>query len=392
MQRITRAAALVIVLLLPVTAAAGWLGDTFIDPTDGQFDVSRWLAEKRGVLPVPIIITEPAVGYGGGAALLYFHGKPEDLPEGVNVFDPPPPNKKGRQSPPSISGVAGAGTENGTWLGAGFHFGVWKQDHIRYIGALARTSLNMKFYGLGSGGGFLGDRPVEFNLLGNLLYQEIKFRLGDSDFMLGGQYLFLDTDNEFRTDQILPGLPAISFTSRSAGLGLVLSYENIDNLFTPNKGVTAELRAVNYDETWGGDDSFNRISANAKGYYDLLENLVVGLRLDGAMVSDGAPFYQYPFIQMRGIRAMRYQGEKTILGEAEIRWGLTPRWSLVGFGGVGRAINDEARFDSQETVYTKGAGFRYFLSRRFGLHAGVDVAWGPEETAYYITFGSAWAK
>ena len=36
---------------------------------------------------------------------------------------------------------------------------------------------------LGSGGGFLGDRPVAFNLLANVLYQEIKFRLGSSDFM-----------------------------------------------------------------------------------------------------------------------------------------------------------------------------------------------------------------
>lgn len=383
---------LLILLLLPITAGAGWLGDTFIDPTDGQFDVSRWLAEKKGVLPVPIIITEPAVGYGGGAALLYFHGKPGGGATEGNPFDPPPANSKGRQSPPSISGLAGAVTENDTWLGAGFHFGVWKQDRIRYIGALARTSLNMKFYGLDSGSGILGDRPVEFNLEGNLLYQEVKFRLWASDVMLGAQYIFLDTENEFKLDQILPGLPAVSFSSRSAGLGLVLSYENIDNIFTPNRGLTAEARAVNYDEAWGGDDSFNRFSANLKWYHDLLDNLILGIRLDGAAVSDGAPYYQYPFIEMRGIRAMRYQGEKTILGEAEVRWGFTPRWSLVGFGGVGRAINDNARFNSQETVYTKGAGLRYFLSRRFGLHSGFDVAWGPEETAFYITFGSAWAK
>lgn len=202
----------------------------------------------------------------------------------------------------------------------------------------------------------------------------------------------MDTDNEFKLDQVLPGLPSVSFTSRSAGLGLVLSYENIDNIFTPNRGLTGDLRIVNYDETWGGDDSFNRFSGNLKWYHPILENFIMGIRLDGAAVSDGAPYYQYPFINMRGIRAMRYQGEKTILGEAEVRWGFTPRWSLVGFGGVGRAINDNARFNSQETVYTKGTGIRYFLSRRFGLHAGFDVAWGPEETAFYITFGSAWTR
>ena len=104
------------------------------------------------------------------------------------------------------------------------------------------------------------------------------------------------------------------------GLGLVISYESIDNIFTPNRGLTVQLRAVNYGEAWGGDDNFNLISANTKWYYDFFDNLVLGIRLDGTMISTGAPYYQYPSIQMRGIRSMRYQGEKTILGEAELRW------------------------------------------------------------------------
>ena len=37
----------------------------FTDPEDGAFDASEWLLDRRGLLPVPIIITEPAIGYGG---------------------------------------------------------------------------------------------------------------------------------------------------------------------------------------------------------------------------------------------------------------------------------------------------------------------------------------
>ena len=32
----------------------------FVDPEDGKLDASEWLLEKKGFLPVPIIITEPA--------------------------------------------------------------------------------------------------------------------------------------------------------------------------------------------------------------------------------------------------------------------------------------------------------------------------------------------
>jgi len=80
--------------------------------------------EKKGVVPIPTIIAEPAVGYGGGAALLYFHDKPRNLSIEGSPFDPPMTDRQGRQSPSSIRGVAGAEGQNGTWLGAGVHFGV----------------------------------------------------------------------------------------------------------------------------------------------------------------------------------------------------------------------------------------------------------------------------
>jgi len=116
----------------------------FRDPEDGAFDLSDWLINKRGFLPVPIIITEPAVGYGGGVGLLFFHRKEEDLHvedrggEGGTKFNPP-----------SITGIAGFGTENGTWGGALFHRGHYKEDTWRYQGALGYANANLRFYGSG---------------------------------------------------------------------------------------------------------------------------------------------------------------------------------------------------------------------------------------------------
>lgn len=53
------------------TAEAPWYG-RYVDPDDGMFDLSDYLLRHRGLLPVPIIITEPALGYGGGLAALWF--------------------------------------------------------------------------------------------------------------------------------------------------------------------------------------------------------------------------------------------------------------------------------------------------------------------------------
>lgn len=53
-------------LLTGHASFAGSFMDNLMDPSDGKFDVGDWLTEQKGFLPVPFIITEPAVGYGGG--------------------------------------------------------------------------------------------------------------------------------------------------------------------------------------------------------------------------------------------------------------------------------------------------------------------------------------
>ena len=89
------------------------------DPKDGKFDMSRWLLDRKGFLPVPIIVSDPAVGYGGGLALMFFH-RPAGAATTRTTSD-------GRQQlvPPNIFGGMAMKTENGTkayGAGAMLHF------------------------------------------------------------------------------------------------------------------------------------------------------------------------------------------------------------------------------------------------------------------------------
>jgi len=56
---------------------------------------------------------------------------------------------------------------------------------------------------------------------------------------------------------------------------------------------------------------------------------------------------------------------------------------------MGKAWGTE-RFGEANTVGAGGAGLRYLIARRLGIHMGVDIARGPEQTAFYIQVGSAW--
>jgi hypothetical protein len=132
---------LVILVSGAPTAQAGWFGslsewfdENLIDPEDGKVDMSDYLSSATGFFPVPIIITEPAVGFGLGAAVAYFH-KPQER----DAEEHP------HTGPPSISVGFAARTDNDTYLYGGAHSGVWRDDHIRYLGAIAKASVNLKF-------------------------------------------------------------------------------------------------------------------------------------------------------------------------------------------------------------------------------------------------------
>ena len=83
---------------------ASAIPDRFKDPQDGALDVSDYLLRHRGVLPVPLVVTEPAVGYGGGVALAYFSQSFEDSAERARAGGQ-------RVQPPDIIGAAGIRTE-----------------------------------------------------------------------------------------------------------------------------------------------------------------------------------------------------------------------------------------------------------------------------------------
>ena len=378
--------------LTAIPAGAGLFAGNFIDPTDGQLDMGKYLAEKKGVLPVPIIITEPSVGYGLGVAAVFFHDPLAGKTQLGKEFDPNP-DVDGKLKAPSVSTVFGGYTENGTWSGGGAHLGIWNDDTIRYTGALAKANVNMTYYGFDGGNGSLGDSPVKFNTKAIYLLQELVFRVLNSNFFAGIEYNYLTTENEFDTSVLFPdlGIPDFEFSINSAGMGLVLQYEGLDNSISPGSGLKAEFKATNYAAKWGGDADFNKYRLYANYWIPVQTNWLIGLRTDGSAITGDPPFFEYPFINLRGIPAMRYQGEETLVGETEVRYDFAPRWSVLGFTGAGKAFSEKGNGDS-DTVITKGIGFRYLAARRFGMRAGIDIAWGPEDTVLYIQVGSAWGR
>ncbi|MEZ9751838.1 glyceraldehyde-3-phosphate dehydrogenase, partial [Vibrio sp. 10N.261.54.A11] len=195
---------------------------SFYDPVDGQFDMGHHLAENaHGFLPIPILITEPAVGYGGGVAGLFLHETDEEKRQrkqaALSAID------GGAQLVPSAMSVVGAvGTENETWFVFGGHRRSWMNDSIRYTGGGGFGVANLDLYTSINWGPIDHDLRIGTSTSVAVLSQKVQFRIGQSPWMLGIKQLLAKSEIEFDNTVLDRILGNESVTS---GLGLEAEYD-----------------------------------------------------------------------------------------------------------------------------------------------------------------------
>ena len=268
--------------------------------------------EKKGppFIAIPIFITEPAVGYGLGGAVGYFHKTKDGGDSGADshapAFTADTAANVGKQQkvPPTISGIGAAYTENGTW-GVGLaHTASWKKDRIRYTGAIGYAHVVSTFY--------LNDQPAEFKLDTALLVQDLKFRIGSSDFFVGGKLVYLNPELLFDEDSGELPIDEDRTKLNDFGLAVQAEFDGRDNKMTPNRGRYVELVAWKHFEALGGETDYWKVGFLVDSFHEMLnKKLVLGFHLDLDTAGGDPPLWGYPWVTMRGIPALRYQNEST---------------------------------------------------------------------------------
>jgi hypothetical protein len=161
----------------------------FIDSFDGQFDMSEYLGENAfGFLPVPIIISEPAVDQGLGLAGLFFHEDDvaaEKRKEALSTSESP----SHHLLPPSISFGAGLYTGNDSYMVAGGHMGFYRQGKLRYEGVIGYGSINLDYYGVGD---INVDQPFSLNTEALFVTNTLKFQVADLPLYIGPTQTYID--------------------------------------------------------------------------------------------------------------------------------------------------------------------------------------------------------
>ncbi len=386
-------------ILVLFTSNSSANSSQFFDALDGKFDASQYLSENAyGFLPVPVIITDPAVDGGLGMTGLFFH-EDEDEKDARLAAMQNSENAAASLMPPSLSAVLAAYTGNGSYFVGGGHMGFFNEGRIRYMGGGGYGDVNLDFYGFGD---ITLKNPLSIKTKATAIMQTAKFKLADSAFYFGPTHRYINADiSPANIDDLVGNLPPewqdtitdlLTRQITTSGVGFALEYDSRDNFFSPQEGLKYELSHLWFRDEIGSDIDYQLTEFSSLNYFRLAKKWRTALRaeVNYANSDEFLPPYATPSISMRGIPSARYLGKAIGLTELEVVYEYNLRWEFNAFTGIGKASNDFSDLLDSESRISQGVGFRYLIARRYGFNMGIDIAKGPEENVFYIQAGSAW--
>lgn len=359
-----------------VASAPLRLSDDDVDPSTRYAPLQQPGTQNEFAI-APIPFSSPTLGLGLAVGMAYLHRWPGQTAE----------------TPQSVIGLGGFGSDNGSWGAAGGQQMVLANDDLRLSWGVAIGQINLDFYGIGDEAGEDG-RKVPFEQefaaltmqgLGRVagdLYTGLRVVAGITDIRPG---------KEMREQY--PILEGVNVELWQVGVGVPLQFDSRDNRFWPTSGGFGELAGTIYDSAFGSDVEYESLSASWNHFFGWSGGQVLGLRFAARWAGDGAPFYALPMYgsqsDLRGYPAGRYRDHLLVATQAEYRWRFHRRWVAAVFAGVGDVAPEIEDVGENGVLPAAGAGIRWLVAPDSGLGLRLDVATGIDETVWYLSLGEA---
>jgi len=328
---------------------------------------------ETGVVVMPLPFSNPTIGTGLGAAVMYLY------PVGENA-------------PPSFTALGGLYTDTDTW-GIGITQKTYlNNDKYRVNGTLVYYDAKVKFFGVGNDPGSSGN-SIQLNQVGYVFVPEVLMDIG-GHFLVGPRYrlLQMDTSSPDPPSSVVPPDETDQIIT-SSGLGLVIDYDSRDNQFYPYGGAFFDFVSMFNDDSLGSDLDYQTYMVNYNIYSDIGEDLILAFQVAGCATGGDVPYYDLCLFGskniLRGYVGGQYRDKTMLATQAEFRWKFYEKWGAVGFAGVGEVQPSIGDYNTDDLLPSYGAGLRFMASADHRVNLSIDYARGKDSDAWYFRIGEA---
>lgn len=231
----------------------------------------------------------------------------------------------------------------------------------------------------------------------NVFYKaQINFQKKFSDYYRAGIYIdYLNSEfTEVKTGGILDrGNITGSNGGTKLGVGLILSFDDRDNVNYTSTGGFYDARFVVYNKIFGSDYNYVLYKFDFRRFFAIAQDNVLAVQLFGNLI-DGEPSFESMSLLggmyvMRGYYQGRFRDKNLLAAQTEYRLPLFWRVGLTGFIGVGGIAGKIADFSLNNLKYSAGFGLRFMMDKDEKLNLRMDYGFGNNSTALYFTVSEA---
>ncbi len=348
-----------------------------ICPQSGE---KKTKSREAAFVGVPIPTSSSAIGSG-------------IVPVGGYIFRL---RKSDEVSPPSVVGIAGLVTNNGSRgiaLGAQLYF---KQDMYHLTAGLVHGNLNYNLYGTGIAAGNAGLK-LPLKQTGQAFFGEFLRRIGwkfflGPRFMTGNSVITIDGSGSGSSRIPVPADAGFRTTLRA--IGLHLNRDTRPNRFYPTTGTVFDFTSDFFSQSLGSKYSFQSYRVMFNKYGSLSDKQVLAYNAMFCATGGQPPFYGNCLYgtnnELRGYAAGRYIDRYMMATQLEYRLVLPWRLGLVGFGGIGGvAPSGRELFRTNNFLPAGGGGLRFLLSKLYHVNLRADIAAGKNGHTFSMGLGEA---
>jgi outer membrane protein assembly factor BamA len=305
-----------------------------------------------------------------------------------------PFSTKDKVSPPSVVGVAGLFTNDGS---RGFAVGgqlYLKENRYRITSGFAHGNINYDIYGNGIAAGL----KLPLKQTGEAFLVEFLRRIGWK-FFIGPRFVtgrsFLTVRPNRATNFPIP--PEAGIHSNLTAIGAQLTRDTSLNRFYPTGGTFFTFTSDFFSDALGSKYSFQSYKTTFSKYRSLSGKQVLAYNAFFCATGGSPPFYANCVYgtsnQLRGYTAGRYFTRYMLATQLEYRLELPKRFGLVGFGGVGGVIPGGSqllqRLQSSHFLPSGGVGLRFQLDKKNHVNLRADFAQGRDGHTFGLAVGEA---
>ncbi|MGE0078398.1 MAG: BamA/TamA family outer membrane protein [Bacteroidales bacterium] len=179
----------------------------------------------------------------------------------------------------------------------------------------------------------------------------------------------------------------------TTGLGLLLTWDDRDNMFYPSEGEFYKASLMVYSKVFGSDLDFTRLTLDLRNFYGMGGDHVFALQVYGDLTWGDTPFQMMPALGgsdiLRGYYKGRFRDKMMACAQAEYRFPIYKWLKGTAFSSVGDVAPDIDKFDISKSKLSYGAGLRARVNP-VNVHLRFDVAFtNDREPAYYFTVTEA---